>query len=409
MRHLAPLLLALALCASNASSQTAPRASSEPAGEGVAMLIKVLAENDDPQLQLDVLKGMNAAMEGRRRVAAPAGWAAARDKLLRSGRADVRAQAQSLAVVFGDAVAFDEMRRTLADRAAPPPDRRLALQSLVAAEDAKLLPVLQDLLDDPALREPALVGLAAYDDPRTPELIVQKYEQFDLPARRAALNTLAGRVGSARALAAAVKAGKIPPKDLTAATARQLRDLDDEQVNAFVDQVWGVARNTPKDKLETIDHYKQALTEDRIRAANPSRGRATFSRVCAQCHTLYDQGGQVGPNLTGSNRFNLDYVLQNVIDPSAVIAREYQVTLIRTKDGRVVSGIATEGDHAVKVVSETGTVLVPRAEIEKMRRSDLSMMPEGLLTGLSEQDVADLVAYLRTSEQVALPEDKGTR
>jgi putative heme-binding domain-containing protein len=111
----------------------------------------------------------------------------------------------------------------------------------------------------------------------------------------------------------------------------------------------------------------------------------------------------VGPNLTGSNRFNLDYVLQNVVDPSAVIAREYQVTLIRTKDGRVVSGIATEGDHAVKVVSETGTVLVPRADIDKMKRSDLSMMPEGLLNGLSEQDVADLVAYLKTSEQVPLP------
>jgi len=342
-------------------------------------------------------------MEGRRRVAAPAGWAAARDKLLRSPRADVRAQAQSLAVVFGDAVAFDLMRRTLADRAAPPVERRLALQSLVAAEDAKLVPVLQDLLDDPAMREPALIGLAAFDEPRTAELIVSKYDTFDLPARRAALNTLAGRVESARALAAAVKAGKIPAKDLTAATARQLRDLGDERVNAFVDEVWGVARTTPKDKLETIEHFKKVLTDDRVRSADPSRGRATFARVCAQCHTLYDQGGQVGPNLTGSNRFNLDYVLQNVIDPSAVIAREYQVTLIRTKDGRVVSGIATEGDHAVKVVSETGTVLVPRTEIEKMRRSDLSMMPDGLLTGLSEQDVADLVAYLRTSEQVPLP------
>jgi len=405
MRQAAPLLLGLVLTWSAATAATAvPAAQSDPAGEGVAMLVRVLAEHDDdPRLQLDVLKGMNAAMEGRRRVAAPAGWAAARDKLLRSPRADVRAQAQSLAVVFGDAVAFDLMRRTLADRAAPPVERRLALQSLVAAEDAKLVPVLQDLLDDPAMREPALIGLAAFDEPRTAELIVSKYDTFDLPARRAALNTLAGRVESARALAAAVKAGKIPAKDLTAATARQLRDLGDERVNAFVDEVWGVARTTPKDKLETIEHFKKVLTDDRVRSADPSRGRATFARVCAQCHTLYDQGGQVGPNLTGSNRFNLDYVLQNVIDPSAVIAREYQVTLIRTKDGRVVSGIATEGDHAVKVVSETGTVLVPRTEIEKMRRSDLSMMPDGLLTGLSEQDVADLVAYLRTSEQVPLP------
>ena len=375
-------------------------AAPDPAAEGVALLVSVLAENDDPQLQLDVLRGINGAMEGRRRVGAPAEWARVRDKLLGSRDAKVRAQAQSLAVVFGDTAAFDMMRRTLADRSADVGDRRLALQSLVAGRDAKLLPVLQQLLDDPPLREAALEGLAAFDEPRTAELILRRYAEFDLPAKRAAINTLAGRVQSARQLVTAVKTGTVPAKDLTAATARQLRDLDDGQVDAFVDEVWGVARTTPKDKAQAIERWKQVLTDARVRAADPSHGRALFARTCAQCHTLYGEGGKVGPDLTGSNRFNLDYVLQNVIDPSAVIAREYQVTLIRTKDGRVVSGIATEGDHAVRMLAETGTVVVPRTEIDRMKRSDLSMMPEELLNGLGEQDVADLVAYLRTSEQV---------
>ena len=403
MKPLARVAICITLLVTPLARGAAGTGPSEPAGDGVALLVNALAKSDDPQFQLDVLKGMNSAMEGRRRVAAPPGWDAARDRLLRSARSDVRAQAQSLAVVFGDAVAFDLMRKTLADRGADASERRLALQSLAAGEDPKLLPVLLDLLDDPALREPALIGLAAYDDPQVARRVLDRYDRFDLPARRAGMNALAARVGSARALASAVKAGKVPAKDLTAATARQLRDLDDPQVNAFVDEIWGVTRTTPGDKLDAIAHFKQVLTDERVRAANPSRGRATYARVCAQCHTLYDQGGQVGPNLTGSNRFNLDYVLQNVIDPSAAIAREFQVTLIRTKDGRVVSGIATEGDHAVKVVSETGMVVVPRGEIDKMKRSDLSMMPEGLLNGLSEQDVADLVAYLRTSEQVPPP------
>src|SRR5207253_10374744 len=104
----------------------------ELAGEGVALLLQALAQNDDPQLQLDVLKGMNAAMEGRRRVAAPPDWPVVRDKLLRSRQPQVRAQAQALAGVFGHAVAFDLMRRTLADRGASLSDRRLALQTLVA-------------------------------------------------------------------------------------------------------------------------------------------------------------------------------------------------------------------------------------------------------------------------------------
>jgi putative heme-binding domain-containing protein len=155
--------------------------------------------------------------------------------------------------------------------------------------------------------------------------------------------------------------------------------------------------------------YKSLLTNERINAADASRGRAVFARTCAQCHTLYGVGGKVGPDLTGSNRFNLDYVLQNVIDPSAVIAKDFQVTLVRTKDGRVVSGIAQETEHAVKVTSETGTVVVPRAEIDKLKRSELSMMPEGLINGMSEREFTDLVAYLRTTKQVELPAGAETK
>jgi putative heme-binding domain-containing protein len=371
--------------------------------DGVAVLLDVLAGNDDPQFQLDILKGINDAMEGRRKVAAPTAWAAVRDRLLASASRDVRAQAQALAVVFGDAAAFDVMRKTVADASADVADRTNALQSLLAAGDAKLPEVLIGLLDDAALREAALQGLASYDDPATPGEILRRYEGFSVPERRVALNTLAGRTDYAKQLVAAVRGGKVPAKDLTAATARQLRDHGDAQIDAFVDEVWGVARTSPKEKTDLMAKYKALLTDDRVRGGDASHGRAVFARTCAQCHTLYGTGGKVGPDLTGSNRFNLDYVLQNVIDPSAVIAKEFQVTLVRTKDGRVVSGIAQETEHAVKVISETGTVVVPRGEIDKMKRSELSMMPEGLVNGMSETDFTDLVAYLRTTSQVPLP------
>jgi putative heme-binding domain-containing protein len=381
------------------------RASGEADDDGVAVLVGVLAENADPQFQLDILKGINSAMEGRRNVAAPQGWAEVREKLLSSPNRDVRAQAQSLAVVFGDTAAFEVMRSTLAGKSADEADRRHALQSLLAANDPKLPPVLLALLDEPVLREAAVQALASYDAPETPARILGGYANYSVAERRAALNTLAGRTGSAHQLVAAVRAGRVPAKDLTAATARQLRDLGDKEIDAFVDEVWGVARTSPREKTNLMNRYKAILTDARVGRADPSNGRAVFAKTCAQCHTLYGEGGAVGPDLTGSNRFNLDYVLQNVIDPSAVIAKEFQVTLVRTKDGRVVSGIAAEGDHAVKIVSETGTVVVPRGDIDKMKRSDLSMMPEGLINGFSEKDFADLVAYLRTSKQVPLPKD----
>ena len=396
--------IVLGLTASAVAQELADSSETAPDGEGVAVLLDILGESDDAGLQLDVLKGINAAMEGRRKVAPPEKWAAVRGRLLGSGNRDVRMQAQSLAVVFGDTDAFDVMRKTLADAKAEPAERRHALESLVLAGDAKLPPVLHALLDDPALREPALLALASYDDPKTPDLVLARYRKFDLPARRAAVSTLAGRSDYAAKLIAAVRSGAVPAADLTAATARQLRDLGDPSVDAFVDSVWGVARTSPKEKTDLMAKYKALLTDARVKAADASHGRAVFNRTCAQCHTLYGEGGAVGPDLTGSNRFNLDYVLQNVIDPSAVIAKEFQVTLIRTKDGRVVSGIAQEGDHSVKMVAETGTVVVPREEIDKIKRSDLSMMPDGLIHGLSDKDVADLVAYLRTTDQVSLPE-----
>lgn len=393
-------LVLVALCLSLGAVPCTSAADVAAEDDGVTVLFDLLAGSDDAQFQLDILQGINAAMEGRRRVKAPAGWRAVREKLLVSPSREVRAQAQSLAVVFGDAAAFDGMRGTLGDRSAGVEDRRHALQSLLAANDAKLPAVLHALLDDPNLREAALQGLASYEDPDTPSRVLAGYGAYTDAERRAALGALAGRTSYAKRLIEAVRAGTVPVKDLTAATARQLRDLGDAGIDAFVHEVWGALRTSPKEKTDLMDKYKALLTDARVAQADVSHGRAVFARTCAQCHTLYGVGGQVGPDLTGSNRFNLDYVLQNVIDPSAIIAKDFQVTLVRTKDGRVVAGVALETEHAVKVVSETGTTVVPRDEIDKLKRSELSMMPEGLINGLSEREFADLVAYLRTTAQV---------
>ena len=161
MRSLAWLAIVLGLAAGAVAQEKSDGSDTAADGDGVAVLVEILGESDDAGLQLDVLKGINAAMEGRRKVTPPAKWAAVRGKLLGSGNRDVRMQAQSLAVVFGDTAAFDVMRKTLADAKAEAAERRHALESLVAAGDAKLPPVLHALLDDPALREPAVLALAS--------------------------------------------------------------------------------------------------------------------------------------------------------------------------------------------------------------------------------------------------------
>ncbi|HKI71476.1 MAG TPA: dehydrogenase, partial [Verrucomicrobiae bacterium] len=128
---------------------------------------------------------------------------------------------------------------------------------------------------------------------------------------------------------------------------------------------------------------------------------------CQQCHALFDAGGKVGPDLTGSNRADLDYLLQNIIDPNAVIPNEYRASTIEMKDGRSITCIVKQqDDKSVTVITQNETLVLPRNEIESVRQSELSMMPEGLLAPLQDQEVRDLLYYLSRPGQVPLPPEK---
>jgi putative heme-binding domain-containing protein len=123
-----------------------------------------------------------------------------------------------------------------------------------------------------------------------------------------------------------------------------------------------------------------------------------------QCHTLFEPGGKVGPELTGANRSDLDYVLQNILDPSAVVGKDYQATVIRLKNDRVISGIIRmETKDVVTLLTENDTLTIAVADIDARKTAEISMMPEGLLANLNDEQTRDLVAYLQSPTQVALP------
>jgi len=119
---------------------------------------------------------------------------------------------------------------------------------------------------------------------------------------------------------------------------------------------------------------------------------------------LFDAGKRIGPELTGSQRTNLDYVLDNVLDPSAAVARDYQMTQIVLMDGRLLTGIVVEEtEQTLTLQSPTERLTLAKADMDERERSPLSMMPEGLLNSLSGQDARDLVGYLASPQQVPLP------
>ena len=377
----------------------------DEADDSLNALTELLASTDDAQFQLDVLKGMSDGLKGRRGAKMPTGWEKLADKLSRSPNAQVRQLTQSLSVTFGSATALNALRTTLADRNAPPAARSNALASLLAAKDAKLPGTLQPLLNDPVMRGGALRGLAAYDDAKTPALILAAYPTLIATEKKDALNTLAARASSAKILLAAVGDKTIPAADLSADIVRLLRHFKDPQINEQVAQLWGMVRESEADKLQEIARFKKIVQEKGYGDAR--RGRNVFARTCQQCHTLFGEGGKVGPDITGSNRADLDYILQNVLDPNAVIPNDYRTSNIETKDDRSITGIVTKQDGtSLTVVTANEILVLPRNELKSVAQTELSMMPEGLLQAIPESDVRDLLAYLRSPAQVPAAEQK---
>ena len=132
-------------------------------------------------------------------------------------------------------------------------------------------------------------------------------------------------------------------------------------------------------------------------------GRAVFARTCQQCHMLYGVGGKIGPDITGSNRASLDYLLENILDPSAVIPKEYAASVLHLKNGRVITGIVhAETPVAFTVVTATETLTVSRGDVAERLQSEVSMMPDDLLKDLSDAEVRALVAYLQSPVQTPL-------
>ena len=131
--------------------------------------------------------------------------------------------------------------------------------------------------------------------------------------------------------------------------------------------------------------------------------RFVTTKACASCHRLFGEGGDIGPDLTGAQRMNLDYVLENVLDPSAIVPREYQVTVVETKGGRTISGIVKkENDAAITLQLQNEVVVLPIGDIDRRTATKLSMMPDGAFEQMKLEEVRDLVAYLASPVQVAM-------
>ncbi len=370
----------------------------------LSLLAQQVGKTSDPATQRNILRGMNAALQGRSGVAAPPEWDALAKQLAASPDAEVRELALSIGIVFGTKEALDSLRTIAADTKATPAARQRAIESLVARKDAGTAPILRELIGKAGpLRAATIRGLASYDAADTAGLLLGAYAGFTAEEKRDAVSTLAARPAWAKQLVAALDAQRVPRADFSASLVRQLRGYKDANIDAALDIHFGKLSGTT-DKQPEIAAVKKWLTPDFVKAGNAGKGREVFVRTCAVCHKLFDAGNEIGPELTGANRTDIDYLLQNIVDPNALIGADYQLQTIELKDGRILAGM-TRGENANTLTLRTlaEQTVVSKTDVKTRTVSPMSMMPEGQLLALPKEDVRDLFLYLASPQQVPLP------
>ena len=363
------------------------------------VMVKALTGIENEAAQANILQGMLGGLAGRRDVPPPPSWPALNAKLKASGNAELRALAQKLSQVFGDESASQAALATLRDTTADTDTRRSALQSLLGQRHADVPPALEALLDQP-LRLEAIRAYAVYDYPKAPAILLKRYAAFDPSFRRAVVETLASRKSYARALLKALGKGKVAKNELPAYVARSLKTM----LGKEFEKVYGEVREISADKGKLMAQYKAKIFSPAIEAADASRGRIIYQRACAACHVMYGEGGKIGPELTGSNRADADYLLLNVIDPNYDVPEGYRLVTITSKSGQVFAGNVAEEDDSKIVLTMVGQKsVIAKADVKSRMTAKISLMPEGLLLTLKDKEFLDLIQYLRTEKQVPLP------
>ena len=352
----------------------------------------------------DFVRGMAEALRGWSRAPAPGNWSKLAAEIDKSGSDELKTAARELSVVFGDGRALAEVRKLITDGSADVASRQQALRALITSKPDDLVTLLLKLVDDRELMIEAIRGLATVDHPDTAKRVIGKWGQLSPDGRLVALSTLVSRPNSAKELLNAVAANQIPRRDVSAFHARQILSFNNDDLTKQLTTVWGEVRTSNAEKQKLTAQWKEKLTSTRMKDANLSNGRALFNKTCSNCHVLFGSGKSAGPDLTGGNRRNLDYLLENILDPSATVAADFRMTVFNMTDGRVINGVVVEKtEKTLTVQTQNDRVTIQRSDIEEQKTSTLSLMADGLFQNLTDEQVRDLIGYLMSPDQVALP------
>jgi putative heme-binding domain-containing protein len=289
--------------------------------------------------------------------------------------------------------------------------RLQALESLMFLDDPDLPSIAAKILADKAsnstdFRARLLTALGPLDDPRVADFVLEAYPKLEPELRVRAVDLLTQRPDWSKRLLKEIEQNRVPREALHVNQVRKLLAGRDAEVAKLVAANWGKLREGRNPAREQVVNRMMAFL--RKTPGDPHSGDKVFKKLCGECHKIYGSGQDVGPDLTSNGRNDFEQLVSNVFDPSLVIGNAYQATIVATRDGRVLNGLLVEQSPERVVLKLQGGKLetIPRAEVEELKLSSVSLMPEDLEKQLTPEEIADLFAFLALDKPPSDPTAK---
>ncbi|WP_236978945.1 DUF7133 domain-containing protein [Membranihabitans maritimus] len=263
-----------------------------------------------------------------------------------------------------------------------------------------LLNVVKNVSNPAAAKQLAIQSLKRYSDPGIGKVLVAQYPNHlraDNNLRMETIDLLASRSVWAHQLLDEIENSRVVHKeDIPLDVVNRMKYLEDDNLSNRIFDIWPNAKSSTADELaERIKKVQKVLKEGE--AGNIERGKTLFMTVCGTCHSLFGEGGSIGPDLTGYDRRNAGYFIANTIDPNADIREGYVTYTLKTNTGQLVVGRIVDQSGKMVTIQPLGgeKQTFSDAQIEHLEPMKSSLMPEGLLDGFKDQEVRDIFAYIQ--------------